>query len=156
MIVVVSDVHLGYEKCNKEVFESFVEEFLKKEKIEHLILLGDILDFWRRFSEGVILENLEILNKLNNLNTEKHYVIGNHDYSLYRLIKYTNLQFEFSKNLLLESDDTKFRFVHGYQIEFENFLSLYEKLCEYLCTSGDEKGKMLSDFWNWYEKNEKI
>jgi len=153
MIVVISDVHLGYEKCNKEAFESFVEEFLEKEKIEHLILLGDILDFWRRFSEGVILENLEILNKLNNLNTEKHYVIGNHDYSLYNLTKYKDLQFKFTKDLSLQSDDKKFRFIHGYQIEFENVLPLYEGVCEQLCKSGDEQGKMLSDLWSWYERN---
>lgn len=153
MIVVVSDVHLGYNRCNKEVFESFIEDFLEKEKVEHLILLGDILDFWRRFSEGVIFENLEILSKLNNLNTKKYYVIGNHDYSLYNLIRYKDLQFKFTKDLSLQSGDKKFRFIHGYQIEFENFLPIYEKLCEFLCASGDKKGKILSDFWSWYEKN---
>jgi len=153
MIVAISDVHLGYEKCNKEAFESFVEDFLKKEKIEHLILLGDILDFWRRFSEGVILENVEILNKLSNLNAEKYYVIGNHDYSLCNLVKYKNLHFEFTKDLSLQSGDRSFRFIHGYQQEFGKILPLYEKICEELCTSGDERGKTLSDLWSWYERN---
>lgn len=71
-------------------------------------------------------------------------------------MKYTDLQFEFSKNLLLESGDTKFRFVHGYQIEngiFTDFQDFYEGICEELCNTGDEKGKLYSSVWDWYEKN---
>jgi len=47
MIIVISDVHLGDEKCNRESFQRFVS-FLAKQEIEHLVLLGDVLDFWRR------------------------------------------------------------------------------------------------------------
>jgi len=45
MIVAISDIHLGYEKCNKRLFQRFIEEFLEQENIEQLGLLGDIVDF---------------------------------------------------------------------------------------------------------------
>ncbi len=155
MIVAVSDVHLGYEKCNRESFEDFIDNFLAKEDIEHLVLLGDILDFWRRFKEGVLFENLQILYKLSELNgskTKKHYIIGNHDYCLFCLRGYENLHFEFAKNLVLESGDRKFRFIHGYQIEFIDILPIYERLCQVFCTSTDERGEKLSRIWNFYQK----
>ncbi|MGA2675793.1 MAG: hypothetical protein ACLQG5_02900 [Methanobacterium sp.] len=47
-------------------------------KIDHLILLGDILDFWRCRSKRIITENEEILSKISNLTNEVHYIAGNH------------------------------------------------------------------------------
>ncbi|NOQ48104.1 MAG: hypothetical protein GQ576_03025 [Methanococcoides sp.] len=46
-IVVVSDVHLGTDEANEEKFIKFLKE-LDFEKIEHFVLLGDIIDIWRR------------------------------------------------------------------------------------------------------------
>jgi len=149
MIVVISDVHLGYEKCNKEVFESFVEEFLEKEKIEHLILLGDILDFWRRSNESVLFENMDILCKLNKVKAKKYYVIGNHDYSLTCLEQIKDLQFEFKRELTLENGDKKFKFIHGYQLDEGTYSPFYEDiLCPLLCMSGNKVGGWLSDRWD--------
>jgi UDP-2,3-diacylglucosamine pyrophosphatase LpxH len=54
MIIVVSDVHLGYDesekyKCDKDNFNNFIDSELTKLKAnDHLVLLGDILDFWRK------------------------------------------------------------------------------------------------------------
>ena len=70
MIVVISDVHLGYEKCNTENFKRFVD-FLGTQNIAHLVLLGDVLDFWRRSANNVVKENEEILNALASLDAEK-------------------------------------------------------------------------------------
>jgi len=39
---------------------------------------------------SVVLENLEILQRLNGLKTEKYYVIGNHDYSFSILTRAEN------------------------------------------------------------------
>ena len=53
MIVAVSDVHLGHKDEGKQ--ERFLE-FLDRcdtGEIDHLVLLGDIFDFWRR-SKGLI------------------------------------------------------------------------------------------------------
>jgi UDP-2,3-diacylglucosamine pyrophosphatase LpxH len=47
MIIVVSDIHLGYDKSDKDVFNRFIDSKLSllNDK-DHLILLGDLLDFW--------------------------------------------------------------------------------------------------------------
>jgi UDP-2,3-diacylglucosamine pyrophosphatase LpxH len=136
------------------MFHRFIIEFLKEQDIEQLILLGDIVDFWRRSSLGVIMENLEILQELSSLKTEKYYVIGNHDFSFSELVDYPiTLDFKFVPELSLKNGDRVFTFIHGYQLEFEKMLPLYEQICEYLCGSGDKWGKKLSDLWNWYEKN---
>jgi len=148
MIVIISDIHLGYEKCNRDSFESFVTTYLLQEDIDYLILLGDIIDFWRRSAENVLRENKEILTQLSDLNAKKYYILGNHDYTLPQL---TQLQFTFRKNLLLQSGQKKFRFIHGYQIEYASSLQFYEGLCTVLCTSGDETGQILSDAWNFYQ-----
>jgi UDP-2,3-diacylglucosamine pyrophosphatase LpxH len=156
MIVAVSDIHLGYEKSNKNDFKVFITDFLEKENIEHLVLLGDILDFWRRLNEGVMLENNEILHMLGNLKMEKHFVVGNHDFCLSHLSKCDNLPFEFTDSLVLKSGQKRFRFIHGFQIEFANILPLYKCLCQQLCGSGDEVGKILSNIWARYEKLRKF
>ncbi len=148
MIVVISDVHLGYEKCNTENFKKFVD-FLGTQNIDHLVLLGDVLDFWRRSANSVVKENEEILDALASLDTGTHYVVGNHDYALL----YTQgLPFEFTKTLTLTSGHRTFRFIHGYQIEFQSVLKFYEGICEVLCTSGDGTGEVLSDTWDFYEQ----
>src|SRR5206468_5531512 len=100
MIIVVSDVHLGYDKSDRDNFNSFIDsELVKLNKNDHLVLLGDILDFWREncidatveyqtdSSAGTITPtNKEglIIKKLYNLQeqTQVHYIIGNHDYSI--------------------------------------------------------------------------
>jgi UDP-2,3-diacylglucosamine pyrophosphatase LpxH len=157
MIVAISDVHLGYENCNKDLFLRFIQEFLEQEDIEHLVLLGDIVDFWRRLSMGVVLENLEILQRLNSMKANKYYVIGNHDYSFSCFVNNKEeLGFRFVHDLLLESGDKRYKFIHGYQLEFERILPLYLEICEYLCETGDEWGKRYSDLYDWYEKNDKI
>jgi UDP-2,3-diacylglucosamine pyrophosphatase LpxH len=100
MIIAVSDIHLGYDKSNKERFDSFIDsELTKLSKNDHLVLLGDIFDFWRESyvdvtirnqidvssnaisptnKEGLILEKLHKLQKQSQV----HYIIGNHDYSI--------------------------------------------------------------------------
>ena len=150
MIVVISDVHLGYEKCNREGFESFVDTFLATEDISYLILLGDVLDFWRRNAENVMLENKDILRTVGALNLKRYYVVGNHDYNL--LNSNNGLPFEFVKTLSLQSGGKKFRFIHGYQIESYPLIKFYEGISQVLCTAGDETGQIMSDIWDFYQR----
>ncbi|MBS7629872.1 metallophosphoesterase, partial [Candidatus Bathyarchaeota archaeon] len=78
MIVVVSDVHLGYRNSNRQLFLKFLEEICKPlGPDDHLILLGDILDFWRRNNVLVAIENEIIFKTLESLNSNIHYIIGN-------------------------------------------------------------------------------
>lgn len=80
MILVVSDWHLGYKKCNRDAILNFLDDQANT-KIDHLILLGDIFDFWRRNNAEIIEENDDIMGKLDKLNVDTlHYIAGNHDY----------------------------------------------------------------------------
>lgn len=63
--VVVSDVHLGTEDSNREKFADFIDNL--GDDVEHLVLLGDIFDLWRRDPIGVLLENVDIVQKLLEL-----------------------------------------------------------------------------------------
>ena len=84
MIIVVSDVHLGCQSSNKKEFMQFLE-MCDTPEIDHLVLLGDILDFWRRNNAHVIVENSDVLEKIGHLKAKKiHYVVGNHDYYILR------------------------------------------------------------------------
>ena len=82
MIIAVSDLHLGDLASNRTGFLSFIEDFLKPkcDEITDLVLLGDILDLWRRNCSRVILDNLDILNDVCSLGFHIHYIVGNHDF----------------------------------------------------------------------------
>ncbi|HUU76021.1 MAG TPA: metallophosphoesterase, partial [Methanoregulaceae archaeon] len=117
MIIAVSDIHLGTESSNRSDFLSFLNS-CDKEAIDHLVLLGDIMDFWRRNNAGVVAEkkNGEILDKIARLNAGKvHYVIGNHDYSLLKFSeRYGDVYpFGITKSLRLEENGQPYYFIHG-------------------------------------------
>ena len=84
MIIVVSDLHLGDPASNRSGFLSFIDEFLKpnREEITDLVLLGDILDLWRRNSSTIIIDNLDILQTVCALGFPVHYIVGNHDMTM--------------------------------------------------------------------------
>ena len=149
MIVVVSDTHLGYEKSNREDFKEFIHT-LNNGEIDYLVLLGDILDFWRSFPHQTIEENNDILSALEDLNTKVSYVVGNHDFLF---IDSQLLPFTFTKTLTLESGSRTFQFIHGYQIEFHPVLDFYEGICRVLCTVEGETKEILNEVWEYYQHN---
>ena len=158
MILVFSDVHLGYKKCNKEDFSRFLDE-IKTKEIEHLVILGDLFDFWRRKNAEIILENDDILKKLDNINAKNiHYVIGNHDYYMLKLDKRyeNNYPFTVSKFLRLENGEKNFYFIHGYEFEAINLepitLEDYEDLSESMCLNGNMVGKIEDESWDLAQK----
>ncbi|MFX1441520.1 MAG: UDP-2,3-diacylglucosamine diphosphatase [Promethearchaeota archaeon] len=158
-VIVVSDVHLGYEKSKQDEFIHFLEYNLEDYlgEIEHLVLLGDILDFWRRNNERLLFENLSILNRFVQY-TESltvHYVVGNHDFTLQRMVGAENLPFEFKDELQMTIGGNKFRFVHGHQFETKSRIasSVYKGLSRLLCLSGDSVGERTSQWWDMIETN---
>ncbi len=172
MILVVSDVHLGFDDCNKDAFSDFLDEFQDKE-IEHLVLLGDILDFWRRNNAEIIHENNDILTKLNNLKANQiHYIAGNHDYYILDLTKrnytlnsdkYYNIdnKVTISKSLRLKSGDESFFFTHGYELELirteiPSSLETFENIYKEMCFNGDILGRAESEIWDIPKELEKI
>lgn len=159
MIIAVSDVHLGYEKSNTKDFLRFLDECDSK-KIDDFILLGDILDLWRRNNAKIVTENAKILSKIANLNAKNiYYVVGNHDYYFLKLNKRyeENSPFITSKFLRLEDGGNKFYFMHGYELEvLVNLEPLkiesYEEVSENMCFAEDRSGWFLSKVWDSLEK----
>jgi UDP-2,3-diacylglucosamine pyrophosphatase LpxH len=181
VIIAVSDVHLGHQDEGKQ--ERFLE-FLNKcdtEEIDHLVLLGDIFDFWRRSNglifycdgrkkadpreqanlERLVNTNCEILAKLSQLKVKNlHYVVGNHDYYIHRLQKRNSKTYQFPvhKTLRLKDDDNWYFFTHGYDMDvyatMESLMSIdqYEKLSESLCFLTDKSGWLADRLWGLTEK----
>ena len=69
MIIVVSDVHLGYDRSNKDDFISFLDK-CDTQEIEDLVLLGDIFDVWRLSRADVFIKNDDVFKNLNSLHVK--------------------------------------------------------------------------------------
>ena len=101
--VVTSDQHLGYENSNADDFKNFLDYiFTKRDDIQSLILLGDLVDMWRRDASGIFLEFSWMINQLSNVRNNKkieiYIVAGNHDYHLLKLHD-SSYQFKFYQKL---------------------------------------------------------
>lgn len=177
MIIVVSDVHLGYDACDIGSFNNFIDsELTKLNENDNIVLLGDIWDFWRANCidvttdikagdkknnikskndavAGLITKKLFELKKQTNI----YYIVGNHDYSiLYFSKKFENFPFPTHKNLHLQLKDgkKKFYFTHGYEFEvLANFpfvtIEEYEIMCQHLCDVKEAViGKIESTIWS--------
>ncbi len=157
MILVVSDLHLGYKKSNHEDFLNFLEEY-ENVDIDHLILLGDILDFWRCKSSKIFTKNDEILSKLSDLSNKIHYIAGNHDYYILNLKERfgENYPFKVSKYLRLKDNGEIYYFIHGYELEVLSTLDpltieLYEKFSQKMCFSEDIIGGIAGFLWDFLQ-----
>lgn len=155
MIIVVSDVHLGYGHANGELFTRFLDDVGKSlGQQDDFVLLGDIFDFWRRNNVAVVLENEGTVNRLEDLAANVHYVPGNHDFTFAKLATSGAGAFNVQKTLTLQDGGNRFSFMHGYQLEvLANLEPLtieeYEQLCVSLCQrTGDFIGDLLSFLWD--------
>ena len=172
MIVVVSDVHLGWSgRANKDDFKDFLKYLGAGgiRDIKDLVLCGDILDLWRRDLAGLVLENVDIITKLQSLQDDNkitvHFIAGNHDYHLVELEN--DYEFCFYREgelgrdprsggkkhgckkglFTLSSSDKTFCFVHGDRFEF--IQQLGRGLFEPLSHTSDISGKIASEVWNF-------
>lgn len=157
-IIVVSDVHLGIDKSNDEKFLEFLES-LNFDEIDDFVLLGDIIDIWRRDMTNVVLESSRPLELLTELNKQisVHYIAGNHDFYFLRMkdVLEENFPFDVKKSKVIRSKNTDFYFTHGYQLEvlcnpYYKSLKTYEKLSEHLCLAGDDTGNAADALWKMY------
>ncbi|HTY47123.1 MAG TPA: UDP-2,3-diacylglucosamine diphosphatase [Methanomassiliicoccales archaeon] len=159
-VVVISDTHLGYEKCDRASLNDFLSALQKDPDVTDLVLLGDIVDMWRRDASGVFLESREIVEKIIRLQerTRVHYVAGNHDYHLLHL-KNTKQFFmyplEFKENLTIEDGQYAYRFMHGYEFEYgpreanPTMHLVMNALCRVM---SDEQGYVEDDVWGLVTK----
>jgi len=157
MILVLSDVHLGYKNCNHDDFLAFLDNY--DTEIYHLVLLGDFFDFWRCNNAEVVEKNEDVMEKLNALKAKKiHYIAGNHDYYILDLNKRyeTNDKVTISKYLRLEDKGESFFFIHGYELEailweFPASIKMYEEFSKDMCYNKDTSGAILSKMWSSYQ-----
>ncbi len=153
MIIVVSDVHLGYKRSNKDDFLSFLDK-CDTQEIEHLVLLGDIFDIWRLSRADVLIKNEDVFRKLSSLRAKNiHYVVGNHDFLLLKLYDDHTADYPFvvTRSLRLESGGKKFFFIHGYDLEVATgamTVERYEKFAEHMCFNTNLADKIASILWD--------
>lgn len=84
-IYFISDFHLGEgepeaERRKVELFRQFIEQAVGD--MEHLVVLGDMFDFWFEYRHLIPKRNLHLLFKLSELTsngTSVSYIAGNHD-----------------------------------------------------------------------------
>lgn len=158
IINVVSDVHLGAKGTDEKVFIDFLRSL--DGKVDHLVLLGDIIDMWRRDFTKVMMEctkSLEIMKQISKT-IKVHYVVGNHDYYMLRLSEIWGDRFPFDviKTTVIKSNLIEFFFMHGYQLEvlcnpYYKSMKTYESFSENLCLAGDDTGNAADCLWKSYQ-----
>jgi len=176
MIVVVSDVHMAEKKTRGNKLLKDDQEFLDFLKVLRtdymssggdLVLLGDVIDFWRRDFAKSLAECDIVFSELMNFDRDvkMHYVVGNHDYHMLNLkdnLIGGGLHFsDVAKSARLSSGDEKFFFIHGYQLEtlanpYYKSQTAYESFAEQLCLAGDDTGNAASKLWDMIKASESI
>ena len=63
-VVVTSDHHLGYANADKAAFNAFLDNLTQEDDLTHMVLLGDVVDMWRRDASGVFLEGHDTIGKI--------------------------------------------------------------------------------------------
>lgn len=167
MIIVVSDVHLAErddQKTKKDdaKFLDFLDHISKDQLKDggELVLLGDIVDLWRRDFVKAMMESEPVISKLMEMKSKIkiHYLAGNHDFHMLNMgtLLKDNYPFRVTKELRLAEGGKKFFFIHGYQLEvlanpYYKSMSAYEAFSEGLCLAGDETGNAADKLWQTYE-----
>jgi UDP-2,3-diacylglucosamine pyrophosphatase LpxH len=164
-IIVTSDQHLGYEKSNVGDFKDFLDYILEADAdVQSLILLGDLVDMWRRDASGLFLAFSEIVSKLLKLSITKkievYIVAGNHDYHLLKL-QNPGYQFKFYEALPdpaspsfatiikpATTSDRKYTFKHGWEFDHAQHPLIMEAMCHNL---SDEAGNARSSIYHFLE-----
>lgn len=152
MILVVSDVHLGYKHANSDEFKSFVEEKAGSSGIDMFVLLGDILDLWRRDPIYLLLQYRETLDCLRQVAPRVCYVVGNHDYHLLELANLLRRHWgvEVVERISLWDEEVKYHFIHGHQFEYGDVLDMYETFADLMCLSDDDIGREAQRLWRFF------
>lgn len=147
-VVVASDQHLGYANSDKTSFNAFLDALGQDSDITHFVLLGDVVDMWRRDASGVFVENRDTFDKifaLRDRGIDVRYVAGNHDYHVLSLQDHS-YPFDFQPELPLPdtANNVTYRFVHGYQFDLEQQEAWMEGLCRVM---SDQVGDFESGLW---------
>ena len=150
VLIAVSDVHLGYKHCDRDAFSRFLDWVAVQEDVSDLVIAGDLLDMWRRDMVGVTLENSDIISKMIAMQQDGinvHYIAGNHDYCVRHLTIFPN-KFNFTSKLELTEGDTKYKFIHGWEIDPDQSSIYFDALCH----TSDRYGRLADRVWDVYSR----
>lgn len=167
MIIAVSDIHMAerlddpHVKVDDARFLEFLDHIATDQlkKGGDLVLLGDIVDLWRRDFVKALMESDHAVARLIEIGSKArvHYIAGNHDFHMLRMRELSENRFPFKvyKSLRLEDGKTKFFFIHGYQLEvlanpYYKSMTAYENFCEGLCLAGDDTGNAADKLWETF------
>lgn len=158
--IMVSDLHLGYEKCNATAFTDFLSDCISKgiSKDYSLFILGDLWDFWRKHDIIYSRESDEILSLINQFR-DVYYLPGNHDHiTLDAACNYPEFNcYNISKYFRIKSGEKNFFLVHGHELEVMSKLismklSEYDKISDQLCRMNDTEGNIASYLHEMFHK----
>ena len=158
--ILVSDLHLGYEKCNVAAFTDFLEDCISNgtSKEYSLFILGDLWDLWRKHDIIYSKESNEVLSLINQFKMI-YYLPGNHDHiTLDAAQNYPDFNcYNISKYFRIKSGEKTFFLVHGHELEvISKLISLklseYDKISDELCRMNDTEGNMASYLHETYHK----
>lgn len=156
-IVAFSDVHLGYDHSNSDAFMEFLLELQKRNDLGDVVIVGDLVDLWRRDIVGLEFELSRYMEELKNLQkkVKVHYVFGNHDFHV-GYLKNHDYPFEPQSSLSIERFGYTIRFLHGHQCDpLQNILG--PDTSEILCwTLSDNIGEAKSWLWDLFGSKSKL
>lgn len=158
--IVVSDVHLGGDRCCVRAFGEFLDWLYdgintrgtlkvrlsgnqkknSKDELEHprtLILLGDILELWapkNNEHRNVLIDSLRVFGKLMDLPCCKVYVLGNHDMTVFGWDRF--------KNAAVLNSNTNA--LTPFDLECKNKCHFKTKPCYYPCDQSMQRALLLS------------
>lgn len=113
--IILSDIHLGSSGSKAKE----VNEFLKTNSCDQLILNGDIIDGWQLKKGGAWKKKhtsffRAVLKMMDNYDTEVIYLRGNHDDFLSQIIPFKiGKQFSIRNDYQFQSFDKKYLVIHG-------------------------------------------
>jgi UDP-2,3-diacylglucosamine pyrophosphatase LpxH len=158
--IIISDVHIGYEKSNARAFADFLSDCIAKgtSKDYSLFILGDLWDLWRKHDIIYSKESDDILYLINQFK-EVYYLPGNHDHiTLDAAQNYPDFNcYNIAKYYRVRSGDKNFFLVHGHELEvisklISMKLSEYDKISDQLCRMNDTEGKIASYLHETFHK----
>jgi UDP-2,3-diacylglucosamine pyrophosphatase LpxH len=144
-IIAVSDLHLGFEQCDKAAFMRFLGKLQSDPTVTDLVFIGDMVDMWRRDASGIFLENHDILDLIIELQKKMkfYYVAGNHDFHLLRLQR-REYPISFLGELTIQQAGVNCRFIHGWEFDRLQRQHFMESLCHAM---SDNKGDRDTNIW---------
>lgn len=164
MIVAISDTHLGTDDLGdaynrREDVKAFVRYLRDELQPDHLVLNGDIEDFWRRDMRTLTRENYDVFYRLRELQeagTAVHYVLGNHDwYARNDVLEGQRSYYadNYSVALSLQEAGKTYTFMHGHQFDPLQDPWYFDKLA---LISDDVYGARFSHLWELFSRTEDL